>query len=113
MSELKEKIYELIIDNENQELNFEDLSYNVQRWPEITYYNEEDDSMQYETLGVTNCSIVEINDDYIELITGDEYQTPHLVRIEICSGELTTTYYEPSDFFVGLDFDEVVEILQS
>jgi len=113
MNDLKEKLYELIIDEENQELNFDDFSYHVQRWPEITYYNEEEDSMQYETLGTGNCSIIEINDDFIELVTGDEYQTPHLVRIEMCSGELTATYYEPSDFFVGLDFEEVIEKFQS
>jgi len=113
MNEFKEKIFELIVDESNQELNFENLSYYIQRWPEITYYNEDDDSMQYETLGTDNCSITEINDDYMELIAGNEYQTPHLVKIELCSGELSATYYEPSDFLVGLDFEEVIDILQS
>ena len=112
MQELKEKTYELIIDVENQELTFEDLAYNVQKWPEVTYYDEENNSMNYDILGTDNCSIIEINDDYIELIAGNDYQTPHLVRIELCSGELTATYFEPSEFLIGLDFEEVVEKLQ-
>jgi hypothetical protein len=111
--EFKEKIYELIVDEDNQELNFENLSYYIQKWPEISYYNEEEDSMQYESLGTDNCSIVEIGDDYLELISGNEYQNPHLVRIEMFSGELSATYYKPSDFLIGLDYDEVVQILQS
>ncbi len=112
MNELKEKIYELIIDEENQELVFDNLSYNVQKWPEISFYNE-DEELEYQTLGIDNCSIIEINDDFIELIAGDNYQSPHLVRLEMCSGELTATYFEPSDFIVGLDFEEIVDLLQS
>ena len=112
MSDFKEKIYELIIDEENQELNFEDFGYNIQKWPEITYYNEEDDCMEYEVLGIENISLIEITDEYIELISGNDYQTPHLVRIELCSGVLTATYFEPSEFLVGLDFEEVLEQLQ-
>ena len=59
MSDFKEKIYELIIDEENQELNFEDFGYNIQKWPEITYYNEEDDCMEYEVLGIENISLID------------------------------------------------------
>jgi len=113
MNEFKEKIFELIIDEINQELNFENLSYYIQKWPEIHYYNEEEDSMQYETLGTDNCSVIEINDDYMEIVAGNEYQTPHLLRVELCYGELSATYYEPSEFLVGLDFEEIMNILQS
>lgn len=112
MNELKEKIYDLIINTDSQELNFDNLSYNVQKWPDISIYNEEEE-LEYQTLGTENCSIVEINEDFIEIITGDNFQSPHLVRLEICSGELTATYFEPSDFIVGLDYDEVMELIQS
>ena len=88
------------------------FGYNIQKWPEITYYNEEDDCMEYEVLGIENISLIEITDEYIELISGNDYQTPHLVRIELCSGVLTATYFEPSEFLVGLDFEEVLEQLQ-
>jgi len=113
MNELKEKLFEVIIDTNNQELNFDGLNNYVQKWPEIYYYNEEDDRMDYEILGIENCSIIEITDEYVELITGGDYQKPHLVKIEICSGELTATYFEPHDFLYGMDFEEVLEALQS
>ncbi len=112
MNELKEKIYEIIIDLENEELTFDNLSYNVQKWPEISIYTE-DEELESQILGLENCSIIEINDDYMELIAGDDYQSPHLVRIELCSGELTATYFEPSENIIGLDYDEVMELLQS
>ena len=54
-----------------------------------------------------------MDNNYIELITANDYQTPHLVRIELCSNELTSTYYEPSEFLIGLDFEDVVDFLQS
>ncbi len=112
MSELKDMVLELIIDTENCELKFDNLSYNVQKWPEISIYNE-DEELEYQVLSLENCDIIEINDDYIELIAGGEYQSPHLVRIEVCAGELTATYFEPANFITGLDYDEVLELLQS
>ena len=114
MNEFKEKLQELIIDMDNQELIFDDLSSHVQKWPEISFYNEDDNSMEYEALGLENCVIVEISDDFLEVIAGSDYQTPHLVRIEFYSGDLIATYFEPNtDSVSGMDFEEVIHILQS
>ena len=113
MNEFKEKIFEIIIDEVNQELNFDRLAYNVQSWPEVSYYNEDDNNMEYQTLGADNCSIIIIQDDYMEIVAGGDYQRPHLVRIELGEGELTATYFEPSEFLTGMDYEEIVELLQS
>ena len=113
MNEFKERIFSIIIDEELQELNFDKFAYNVQSWPEISYYDEDDNNMEYELLGTDNLSIILIDDDFMEIVSGNDYQKPHLVRIEMCSGELTATYFEQSEFLSGMDYEEVIEALQS
>lgn len=110
MNEFKEKIYDLIINIEKSEIIFENflLIYN---WPEISYYDEETDNRDYHELGVENCSITDLSDNCIVLTCGGDCQEPHMVRIELLSGELAVTSCEPHEFLSGLEYEEVLEEL--
>lgn len=112
MNEFKEKIYELIIDSENQEINFENLT-TIYNWPDITFYDEDADSSTSEGLDTENSSITDITDDYIEVTCGGDWQDCHLVRIELLDGELSVTSCEAHEFLTGLDYEELIEELNS
>lgn len=112
MSEFKEQLNELLIDGNDNQINYKNFSNSIHNWPEISFYDSEKEEMHYESLGTDNCEITDIGEDYIELVSCNDYQDPHLVRIEDHGGELTVIYFEPHDFIVGLDFEEILDLLK-
>ncbi len=112
MNEFKELLYDLLIDDVNQEIWFDKLT-SIYNWPEISYYDEEEDSRDYEPLGVENCSIIDITDDYLEITCGGDTQEPHMVRVTLLDGELSITSCEPHEFLEGIDYEEFLDELTS
>ncbi len=110
MNDFKEQLYQLLINEQAEEIMYENFKL-IYNWPELSYYDEEADSTSYEYLNTDNCSIIDICDEYLEAIAGGDIQKPHLVRVELLSGELTVTTYEPHEFLSGMDYDEIVEEL--
>ncbi len=111
MNDFKEKIYNLIVDTSKEEINYENFT-RINNWPEISFYDEDTDRTHYEILGTENCSIISITDEYIEIVSGDEWQEPHLMQIELYEDELMVTTNQPHEFLVGMDYDEIVSILE-
>jgi len=112
MNEFKEKINDLIIDYQNEEIMYDNFTI-IYNWPEISYYDEETDFNDYQSLGTENCSITDLTDAYIELTCGGDLQESHLIRIELLDGELAVTSCEPHEFLGGMDYDEVIQELES
>lgn len=112
MNDFKEKINELIINYDNEEIMYENFS-NIYNWPEVSYYDEDSDTIDYQLLGTENCSIIDIAEDYIEITCGGDCQEPHLIRIELLEGELAITTSEPHEFLSGMDYEEVIEELNA
>lgn len=112
MTEFQEKIFELIIDENNQEIMYERLTM-IYNWPEISFYDEDNDTSDCQSLGTENCSIIDLTDSYVELTCGDDYQEPHLIRIQLLSGELSVTSCEQHEFLSGMEYDEIIEELNS
>ncbi len=110
MNDFKEKIEELIIDHQEQELNFDRLTL-IYNWPELSYYDEDTDNTKYEYLQTDNCAIITLDENHMTIVCGGDTQEPHMLNIELLSGELAVTTYEPCDIYRGMDYEEVVEIL--
>ena len=111
MNELKEKLYDLIVDYSNEEIMFDNFQL-IFNWPEVSYYDEDTDDTDYQLLGTENCSVIDLSEDYVELTCGGDCQEPHLVRIELLNGELTVTSYEQHEFLSGMEYDEIIEELK-
>lgn len=112
MNEFKESLYELLIEGNDGEINYNHFANNIPNWPEISFYDEDIQDMHYESLGTDNCAIISIDEDCIELVSGNDYQEPHLIKIEFQNSELTVVYFEPHEFIAGMDYDEIEEALQ-
>lgn len=112
MNEFKEKLSDLIIDYQNEEILYGNFAI-IYNWPEISYYDEDNDSNDYQPLGTENCSIIDMTETYIELTCGGDLQESHLIRIELLDGELAVTSYEQHEFLEGMDYDEVIQELGS
>lgn len=111
MNDFKEKINELIVNYNSEEIMYEKFS-NIYNWPEVSYYDEDSDTMDYDLLGTENCSIINITDNYMEVTCGGDCQEPHLVRIELLDGELAVTSSEPHEFLSGMDYEEIIQELK-
>jgi len=112
MNEFKTLLWDLLIDESEGEILYENLS-NIYNWPEINLYDYESENYTSETLDIENCSIIEVNDECLEVVCGGDTQQPHLVKIELINGELVVVSCESHEFLTGYDYDELVNILNS
>ena len=111
MNDFKEKINDLIINYQEEEIMYENLAI-IYNWPELSYYDEDTDTTNYEILSTNDCAIIDLTDEYMEVICGGGAQSPHLVRVELLEGELAITAYDPHEFLSGMDYEEIVEELK-
>lgn len=75
----------------------------VYNWPLIP--EDEDDTLEW--LDVENFFIKELEEDYMIVICGGDWQTPYEVKVELLDDNLTVTYNKEIDDY---DYENEIEI---
>lgn len=112
-----EKLKEI---NEDEYFDPYFLSNETKNWPDIPMYEDYDDEgnpipeddPEMEPLDLENWKVVEIDEKYMVIQGGGDWQQPHEVRIELDSNdELIAVSCKPCEFDgEDIDMDELLEL---